>query len=50
MIFAKPDGDENDPKQTEDWIMCTVCSVRCVEENGLIEEREAFTCTGYINM
>ena len=46
-------ADKNDPKKTEDWIMCIVCEdwfhETCGEENGIIEDGEAFTCAGCLD-
>ena len=43
-------GDSDDPKSTEEWVSCAVCShwfhESCAEDNGEIDDDNAFTCKG----
>ncbi|XP_078019384.1 uncharacterized protein LOC144459386 [Epinephelus lanceolatus] len=41
-------GDRNDPRSTEEWLSCAVCSQwfhqSCAEDNGVIDDDDSFMC------
>ena len=48
-VCKKSYGDKDDPKKTEEWIMCVGCKQwlheSCGEDFGVIEDGEIFTCS-----